>query len=157
DGAEDGRIVFSGPSITLDPQPTLHLALVLHELGTNARKYGSLSVPDGCLTVTWTVRSSGERRLLLQWRESGGPPVQVPSARGFGTTLIERSLAAHGGEVSIQYNATGLSCDISLPISESATKPIQHAVDAAVSAAEVVAPAESRSSIDGQRVLVVED
>ncbi|HEY9580470.1 MAG TPA: PAS domain S-box protein [Rhizorhapis sp.] len=115
-GDEDDRISCSGPSVALEPQAALHLALVLHELGTNARKYGALSVPGGRLAVSWEVHSIGGFQLHLRWRESGGPPVSAPQERGFGTTLVEKSLAADGGKASIRYQATGLACDISLPL-----------------------------------------
>lgn len=123
DGDEDWRITCSGPSVELDPQPALHLALVLHELGTNARKYGALSVADGRLDIQWDVRSAERKELHIRWRESGGPPVAAPSERGFGTTLIERSLAADGGRASICYQATGLVCDIMMPLSVAKTAP----------------------------------
>ena len=96
----------------------MHLALVLHELATNARKYGALSVPAGRLSVRWEVRASERHSLLLIWEESNGPPVNAPRARGFGSTLIERTLSGHGGEVSIQYNVVGLTCHITLPLSD---------------------------------------
>lgn len=118
-GVEDGRVYLSGPSVSLDPQPALHLALILHELGTNARKYGSLSVPDGQLKVDWAVRTSSGRQLLLHWKEAGGPPVEVPRTGGFGTALIERSLAAHGGEATTHYEADGAR-DCSTPPRRSA-------------------------------------
>src|SRR3546814_10965460 len=62
------------------------------------------------------VHSIGGFQLHLRWRESGGPPVSAPQERGFGTTLVEKSLAADGGKASIRYQATGLACDISLPL-----------------------------------------
>src|SRR5262245_21521002 len=156
--AETDRISLSGPSVTLDAQAALHLALILHELGTNARKYGSLSVPGGRLAVTWAVRSNRGRELLLQWQESGGPAVHAPSTRGFGTTLIEKSLAAHGGEAPVHYRADGVACDIRLPLAES-TLPrevvpaVLPQVRASVAPPEPTGPAGLR----GKRILVVED
>lgn len=114
--AGDNRISISGPAVMLDPQSTTHLALVLHELATNARKYGALSVPQGLLSVSWQVRANGGRSLLLAWKESNGPKVSVPSERGFGTTLIEQTLRGHGGEASINYGTDGLTCDIRFPL-----------------------------------------
>jgi PAS domain S-box-containing protein len=75
-GVADERVICSGPMVILGAQPAIHLALVLHELATNARKYGGLSVPQGRLSVKWEVHSSGSRTLLLDWTESGGPQVQ---------------------------------------------------------------------------------
>lgn len=115
---DDERIVYSGPSVVLQPQVALHLAMVLHELATNARKYGALSVPDGRLTVDWVVRTGSDRKLDLSWRETGGPAVTAPTTRGFGMTVIEQSLAAHGGEARLLYESDGLSCFVSLPLPE---------------------------------------
>lgn len=161
DGAEDSRISFSGPALTLDPHPTLHLALILHELGTNARKYGSLSVPEGRLDVNWTLRSGNEgSRLLLSWRESGGPPVKAPTQRGFGTTLIKRSLASHGGEVSIDYRAEGLVCHIMLPVPErthSDESGFANAIPVTTSRPAAERASSESAGLRGLRVLVVED
>ena len=88
----DTRISLDGPSVALDARTAIHLGLVLHELATNARKYGALSVPAGRLSVAWSVRAYGERELVLEWNESGVPKVSAPTSRGFGTTLIERTL-----------------------------------------------------------------
>jgi len=156
---EDERISFSGPSVTLDPAPALHLALVLHELGTNARKYGSLSVSGGRLSVSWQVRSGTDSGFHLQWQERGGPAVEVPQRRGFGTTLIEKSLAAHGGEVSIRYEAEGVTCEIMLPISEREhphSDSFFGAIQATTSRYLPDRPGAT-PNIEGKRVLVVED
>ena len=117
-GEEDHRISLSGPSVTLDAQPALHMALVLHELGTNARKHGALSVPSGLVAVRWQVQSNNGRSLQLSWREAGGPRVSAPNGQGFGSTLIENSLRAYGGEVTVTYAEDGVVCEISLPLSE---------------------------------------
>ena len=117
------QIKYSGPSVSLDAQSALHLALVLHELGTNARKYGSLSSASGQLGISWTVKNEESGKLYFHWKERGGPPVSVPSRQGFGTTLIERSLLAHGGKVLIEFAGDGLSCEIVLPIRESVNQP----------------------------------
>ncbi|WEX07683.1 PAS domain S-box protein [Chelativorans sp. AA-79] len=156
--AEDERIVLSGPSLTLDPQPALHLALVLHELGTNARKYGSLSVPEGRLSVDWEVKSAAGSSLLLVWQESGGPPVEVPTRRGFGTSLIEKSLAAHGGEVSIHYRAEGVRCEIMLPIPDRAQPQGGGFMDPLKAMSpRARTEKEALPDLGGKRVLVVED
>src|SRR5262245_316448 len=102
-GTDDRRIASSGPVVMLDVQSTLHLALVLHELATNARKYGALSVPNGRLLVTWHVARNVGHNLHLEWQETGGPKVSAPEQHGFGTTLIARTLDTHGGEASILY------------------------------------------------------
>ncbi len=115
-GAENEQISYSGPQVVLEPQVALHLALVLHELGTNARKYGALSVPTGRLTLRWMVRGGGDEKLLIQWQERGGPPVRPPNQHGFGSMLIEQSLEAQGGQVSVTYPVEGVTCEISIPL-----------------------------------------
>jgi PAS domain S-box-containing protein len=116
DGAEDQRVSCSGPAVVLDPQAAIHLALVLHELATNARKYGALSLPKGRLSVSWEVRTNGDRELVLHWTESGAARVSVPRRRGFGTTLIERMLKVGGGKASTRYGSEGIAVKITMPI-----------------------------------------
>jgi PAS domain S-box-containing protein len=115
---EDARIVCAGPSVVLEPQTALHVGLVLHELGTNACKYGSLSVPQGHLDVRWRVQRAGvARELQLNWVESGGPTVRAPARQGFGTLLIRRSLKhGLGGEAGLSFAPSGLTCAIRLPL-----------------------------------------
>ena len=100
-GEEDDRITCAGPLVLIDPQKTVHLALVLHELATNARKYGALSVPKGRLSVSWEVRTADQRSLFMIWEERNGPITIAPFQRGFGSILIERTLSGHGGEATI--------------------------------------------------------
>src|SRR5262249_2154494 len=87
----DGRRVsLNGPSINLPPDVATPLALVLHELATNAMKYGSLSTPDGTLHIDWGFRvNGGNREFRYSWRESGGPKVRPPARNGFGSWLIQ--------------------------------------------------------------------
>jgi len=116
------RISWQGPQVSLEPQTALQLALVLHELGTNARKYGSLSVPQGSVTVKWTLDEDdgGGQSLHLTWTEQDGPPVTKPESTGFGTLLIERSLQqGQGGNSRICFDPAGVKCTISLPLSRS--------------------------------------
>src|SRR6185369_14003549 len=96
------RFAIAGPSVELNAARSLLLAMVLHELGTNAVKYGALSSENGCVGITWTIGDTdthGEstRRLRLEWRESGGPAVVAPTRKGFGSTLIERALEGKNG------------------------------------------------------------
>ncbi|MGD9979826.1 MAG: PAS domain S-box protein [Hyphomonadaceae bacterium] len=153
-GEDDHRISWSGPSVMMDAQASLHLALVLHELGTNARKHGALSSPGGRVAVRWHVKSNGNRCLQLYWRETGGPPVAAPTSRGFGSVLIEQSLQAHGGDVILNYAENGLSCEISLPLPE-LTQPIGP-LSGSANAADALAPGQ-RPVLKGKRVLVIED
>jgi PAS domain S-box-containing protein len=153
-GEEDHRITWSGPSVVLDTQAALHLALVLHELGTNARKHGALSAAGGRVAVRWQVQSNGSRTLLLHWREAGGPPVAAPTSRGFGSVLIEQSLQAHGGEVSVSYAEAGLTCQINLPLPELRQPYGMLARETGVADA---AAHRLQHSLKGKRILIVED
>ena len=150
-GAEDQRISTSGPSLMLDPQAALHLALVLHELGTNARKHGALSTGTGSVSVAWEMHTNGGRHLVMKWRETGGPKVVAPTTAGFGTTLIEQSLRPHGGEVSMRYGETGVSCTIEMPLTQIAAdvrhEPLRSSLQRS----------QPEGSLVGKRVLVVED
>jgi two-component sensor histidine kinase len=98
---------------------SLALAMALHELATNAVKYGALSNRSGTVDVSWTVQNgSTPPRLVLQWKEDGGPRVVAPRRRGFGSRLIERSLAQDlDGQVDIAFAPTGVVCTVSAPVS----------------------------------------
>lgn len=155
---EDDRISCSGPSVTLEPKAATHLALILHELGTNARKYGALSVPAGRLALTWSVETNGARNLHLVWTESGGPTVSVPSTRGFGTTLIEQTLRGQGGGASLQYAEHGLTCELRLPLVDEVQISIEGHAEPRHAEAEVqLALQPARQSLAGKRILVIED
>lgn len=104
------RFRIGGETIWLAPRAALALALALHELGTNAAKYGALSNEEGMVSVEW--RTEGDL-LLLEWRERGGPPVAQPERRGFGSRLIERGLTADlGGSARLRFEPEGLACFI---------------------------------------------
>jgi PAS domain S-box-containing protein len=155
---ESNRVAFSGPALLLDPQSALHLALVLHELATNARKYGALSVPQGQLSVSWSMLANKRRMLVLQWSERGGPAVAAPSSVGFGTSLIQQALDAHGGSASIQYAAEGVTCEIKLPLAEPVPLGSAASEAAAVRAQSIaVLQPTDKPSLRGKRILVVED
>jgi two-component sensor histidine kinase len=113
------RIQISGPTVWLNPQKTLALVMALHELATNAVKYGALSGSDGLVELSWDVANlGGDRRLQLRWQESGGPPVSPPTKRGFGSRMIERALAAEfGGTAHLQYLPTGILYEVDAPLS----------------------------------------
>ncbi len=107
------RIHADGPSVTLSPKSSIALALVTHELATNAARHGALASEDGELTVRWAL--DGER-LVLDWEEESGHPPPPPAKRGFGSRLIERVVRGElGGEVEARYSATGFSCHIDVP------------------------------------------
>ncbi len=110
------RLTLEGPEILLSPQVAVSLALVVHELSTNATKYGALSNDEGRVRVSWT-RHAQNPQMFLRWAESDGPPVAPPKRRGFGSRMIERALAAEvGGLVSLQFQPTGVVCEIEAPI-----------------------------------------
>lgn len=154
---ETSRIAFSGPSITLDSRLSVQLALVLHELATNARKYGALSVPSGSLSITWNVRTQNGQELHLTWQEKGVPDVKAPESSGFGTTLIERSMYSNGGETEISYNSDGILCRIRLPLPENGVMDQAISAAADFSAARKPAKAQGDPLLKGKRILVVED
>jgi PAS domain S-box-containing protein len=154
--AGDDRISCSGPSIMLNSQAAVQLALVLHELGTNARKYGALSVPNGRLSLGWGMRADETDHLLLSWKESNGPKVSVPSARGFGTTLIEETLRTLGGEAVIHYYANGLSCEITLPLPQETRSDAYSTVPQIASAIPALVQPINQT-LKGKRILIVED
>jgi two-component system, chemotaxis family, CheB/CheR fusion protein len=110
-------LLIEGPELVLKPKAGLSLAMAIHELASNAAKYGSLSNPNGGLTVTWSLTDGPESRLRLIWAESGGPRVAGPPARrGFGTTLIERSMTYEwNAKVDRSFAETGVVCSIDLP------------------------------------------
>lgn len=107
----------NGPSLRLSPRVAVAFSLALHELSTNAAKYGALSTPSGVVTIDWTIDLKNDRRLELRWQEYGGPLVVAPSHRGFGSRLIEGVLAAElQGTVNVLYEPSGLLCEVSAPI-----------------------------------------
>jgi len=109
-----GVVSLSGADAVLTPKSALALSLALHELATNAAKFGSLSVATGRVALRWQVRDDGG--LGLTWTEAGGPAVEAPTRRGFGSSLIERALAMEtGGRATIHYEQGGVVCDIVLP------------------------------------------
>ncbi|GJD78546.1 PAS domain S-box protein [Methylobacterium gregans] len=117
-GAETARIRTGGPAVRLGARAALSLALALHELATNAAKYGALSNDAGSIDLRWHVVRAGAPRFCLVWSEQAGPPIlRPPSRRGFGSRLIERSFAAEvGGEVRLTYAPTGLICRLEAPL-----------------------------------------
>lgn len=106
--AEGQEVVAEGPEVLLAPTQFKALSMALHELSTNARKYGSLSVDGGKIEIRWSFEASLER-LTLIWREIGGPPVRPPEKSGFGTLMIDQVLSAEfNGTAEISYNQKGL-------------------------------------------------
>ncbi|HEY4172573.1 MAG TPA: CheR family methyltransferase [Rhodopila sp.] len=112
------NIVMGGPDLHLSPTGALSLGMVMHELVTNSMKYGALSVPSGRATISWRLEDDGQAsELLLEWIESGGPPVAPPTRRGFGMTLIERSFQHElSGSANIDFDVTGVKAILRAPV-----------------------------------------
>ena len=115
---ERTNVVLSGPPVLLQPRAALALGMAVHEVTTNAVKYGALSVPEGTVEVNWGVDSTANpERLVLKWVERNGPPVVAPERRGFGMTLIERGFAHDvGGEVEVEFAAEGVVATLRAPL-----------------------------------------
>lgn len=113
------RIRFDGPAISLPERTAGGLALAIHELATNAVKYGALSVEAGAISLTWAVVPKGASSLLsLEWKESGGPLVSSPESEGFGAMVIRQALAREtGGKVMLDYRPSGLQCRFEFEVS----------------------------------------
>lgn len=154
---EGDRILSEGEAVMLNPQAYSTMALVLHELVTNSTKYGALSVPGGTVKLSWTCNPRGD--LLLEWRDLDGPPVKPPSRKGFGTTIIERSVPYDlGGDAVVRYAESGFEADFCIP-ARHVSKPRE-------GGAPLIrfprAPHGHREDppadlLDGQRLLLVED
>lgn len=113
---EEHRISVRGPSVTLPAFAILPLSMALHELATNAIRHGSLTHPEGRVSIEWTRPREG-KRVLLTWTESGGPRVSAPEHTGFGIRLIDRGLPYElGGSSRIEFPSEGLCCEFSIPI-----------------------------------------
>lgn len=141
------RIRISGPKVVLEPTTAQTLALALHELSTNAVKYGSLSQASGRLELHWDVLPN---EIVVTWRESGGPAVQKPSQTGFGAKIITSSIERQlEGKVSFDWRPEGLFCELRAPRRQSAD-----------SASDTVVPLPANASpkkLPGERILIVED
>lgn len=114
---EEERLSLDGPDLELKPSAALTLGLAIHELATNAAKYGALSSDHGCVEITWALDDSDQKKPIvdLRWSESGGPVVEIPTSQGFGTLLLTRLTARElGGVVEIDYAPSGLSVHITL-------------------------------------------
>jgi two-component sensor histidine kinase len=104
---------IDGPVLLLKPQIAQAIGVALHELATNAAKYGSLSVSQGSVEVTWSCATNGQ--FILRWTKRNGPPVKAPRRQGFGTQVIGRIIREQKGEMRLDWDMAGLRCEIVLP------------------------------------------
>ena len=123
--AASRRFVLDGPDLDLSPRYVLALGMTIHELTTNAAKYGALAADGGRIEITWRVFTAEDqaggrsRRLALEWRETGGPPVAEPRQRGFGTRLISGGISRElGGTVDLSFPPEGVRCALEVPLDE---------------------------------------
>lgn len=162
-GLAPGQARWSGPDIVLSPRATNSLTLALHELATNALKFGALSTDAGRVEVTWRARAEGG--FVLDWIERGGPSVSPPARRGFGSTLLERVTGRElGGEVRADFRPDGvrvsIAADASALAADTASSP-----DAVRSEPRSLPEAQAGASlgparpegVKGRRILIVED
>jgi two-component sensor histidine kinase len=119
----EGRVRASGPPVPVGPGAAMSLSLVLHELESNAIKYGALSNDRGGVDLRWTVISGGDSAtLMIVWQERGGPPVTPPTRQGFGTRLIGTGIARRlGGTADCRFEPEGLHWSLSAPLAELAS------------------------------------
>ncbi|MEO4000363.1 HWE histidine kinase domain-containing protein [Mesorhizobium sp. CAU 1732] len=119
---EDGhasQFSLSGPNLEVGPRAALSLALILHELTTNAFKYGSLSLPEGLVEIRWTIADlGGEPVFQLAWQEQNGPRVTIPTSMGFGSRLINNGISGATNSVETEYNPEGVRCTIRVSLSD---------------------------------------
>nr|WP_295372870.1 HWE histidine kinase domain-containing protein [uncultured Sphingosinicella sp.] len=153
---QSDRVQMDGPPILLNPQAYSTMALVMHELVTNSAKYGSLS-DSGKVKIAWKIDDRGD--LLFHWRESGGPPVQAPTRKGFGSTIIDRSIPYDlGGDARIEYKMPGVEASFCIP-----AKHVSEATEYAGPAITFARTEAQRHGvppqqiIEGRTVLLVED
>jgi PAS domain S-box-containing protein len=155
--ADETRVTAWGPAVHLEPQLALHIALMLHELATNSHKYGALSRPDGSVSISWKI---DDEDLHLDWIERGGPPVQAPTRRGFGMTLIEQSAQGEGGYARLLIETAGVAWKITLPLPRRSAN-IAHVLTASTPATPPARePAVEDSAtpvLAGMRLIVIED
>jgi len=154
---EHERVVSEGDPVLLNPQAYSTMALVVHELVTNSTKYGSLSVPEGEVRISWDRNKAGD--LVLTWCESGGPTVKPPSRKGFGTTIIDRSVPYDlGGAASIAYKPEGVEAIFRIP-----ARHVSEPKTFAGPAIRFPRPAPGHPQappyrvLEGQKLLLVED
>ncbi len=160
-GVDAARITCESPDVFLPPQVALQMTLMVHELATNAVRHGSLTSPAGKIDISWVVKRDPKPILYLTWREQGGSPVTPPAARGFGTTLIERSGNLPHLKSALSFELDGVVCQITADLEFGAEgelgyfNPGKHLQECS-SAAKPAAGFVDRARLKERRVLVVE-
>jgi two-component sensor histidine kinase len=131
DDGSAGRIVLDGPVVELSADLAVPTGMAIHELATNAAKYGALSVPGGRIEVVWGLRQvEVQPTLILDWTEQGGPPVRAPQRTGFGSTLLQRVLAQQcKAKVNVEYEREGLRFHMEAPFTEERLVPSYYGAD----------------------------
>jgi two-component sensor histidine kinase len=146
------KLVLEGPKMLLQPTPAQTLALALHELATNAAKYGALSASSGCVKLVWKVLDGN---LVLQWNESGGPEAKKPATSGFGTRIILASVEGQlNGKVAFDWMPDGLQCVMTVPLSDEIGPPESHANGRLIPRVQVASGPEA---IPASSIMLVED
>jgi two-component sensor histidine kinase len=118
-GERADAVEVEGPPVELDARQALSVSLVLHELATNAAKYGALSAPEGRVRLSWQIEQADKGRCVhLWWQELGGPPVSAPQSTGFGTQLIRRAFGFElDGTADLAFEPEGIRLEASFPLS----------------------------------------
>jgi two-component sensor histidine kinase len=129
-GEREARVRIDGPTVMLEPSIAQIIAISLHELATNAAKYGSLSAVGGQVEIAWS--RTADEKLTLRWIESGGPTATPPTHCGFGTRIVKNMIGHLGGEVRFDWRDQGLRCEISVPVALAGPPPLGHAVRAVI-------------------------
>lgn len=148
------RFSASGPAIQLKPQSALHLAMIVHELATNAGKYGAHSTPTGSVAVEWTVQGTV---LQLYWRERGGPAVDPVRPKGFGTRMIEQSAKAEGGQATMNAGPDGLTWAITMEMGSVVAFDMAKAHNASPRSTPKAPPVLPARNNVNKRLLIIED
>lgn len=147
-----GRVSVDGAAIMIKPTIAQNLALSIHELATNAAKYGALSAPDGRLFVSWSIAGDA---LTLEWVERGGPPATKPQRTGFGAKVIGSSVKALDGALDYDWRAEGLRCVLHMPMAN--FEPPQHDAPPTRGSPHEHVAREGERPLQGRRAFVVED
>lgn len=150
------RLSAYGPDLELAPELALHLSLVIHELMTNAAKYGALATPTGRVDLHWALVDEVVR---FEWVETGGLPVKPPRRKGFGWQLIQRSISSEGGSAEVDYAPDGVRWAINLPCRKVVRKlvPGRMTPDMNVASAQLKTAPSSSGGLEGKRALIIED